>query len=461
MPFVNQLDQLVVKKKQGSEQKKNKHLGMPGKRRLEPRSPSEGRRRSKRDPSSLPQLASIPPGRRGRKREPPRQPRNTSGGCEKKQKEGEVKMDEKRAYLAVEIEEVQVTAEWGEMKHQTEFPAPQPYIRYKCKTPDTSGWICPLTGKPLHDPVLLGDGFAYERKSIVQWMEKNPVAQRAPSGLKLKTKAYAEDMALEGLIKRCYSFPPRCRVRGSIFQLPVQVLPILDEWTLCGFGSTMDMAVWMQLISATWANHLSSYFREAKGNDLEKTHCVVVNRVLYPYSNAYQRNPMQVFIPKLPQRKAEPPQFDETKNLKEIESLDNIPSAGGIECGRTILRDLCADGLSLRCESYFKGHAFINCLFTKCSFSAPIFHNYFVACKFVDCTFMECRANTIDTQDPNSRRLFFNCRLSDCTTIDTIGEPSGGKSFAKTLIGHQTDPDYASENERQIKAHALTPLEQQ
>ena len=154
------------------------------------------------------------------------------------------------------------------------------------------------------------------------------------------------------------------------------------------------------------------------------------------------------------------PQFDENRlnRLAEVKAYDDLPAYDVFDRGRTIVRNISATRWGVICESYFKGHAFINCQFQDCTFQSSVFDNYFVACKFVNCTFLDCVA---PSDGVNSRRLFVNCTIVTCRTIQTNqpnqpgqpGQPTqapqlGG--FAATLLGRQTDLDRHAANRKNI-----------
>ena len=39
-----------------------------------------------------------------------------------------------------------------------------------------NAFLCPITQAVMEDPVILEDGFSYEREAITQWLQKNPVS---------------------------------------------------------------------------------------------------------------------------------------------------------------------------------------------------------------------------------------------------------------------------------------------
>lgn len=337
--------------------------------------------------------------------------------------EADVKMEENVSYHVGEV--------------LTEYPR-KDLVRVATSKGDTSWWKCPLSGVPLRDPIFLGDGLLYEKRPILHWMKKHPNATDGPTGKHLLTRAFGEDSVVRDLIENKTAFPPRCPQLGTPFVQPVQLLPKCSDWRWCGPGHTMELEVWRHLIAATWCNHLPSFLSETNSfsKRLADSHCLVPNQLLAKEAN----DGCELALPV----RGQPPQFDPSRLGVEVGALGDLKQHDPYECGRTLVKNIVAKGWVVVADTYFKGHAFINCLFQDCTFQCRIFHNYFVACKFERCTFVGCEAPQADRY-----RLFFNC-THDNSRVTHDSHHAISSSFVEVAIGRQTDHAQHLRNKKNV-----------
>ena len=201
----------------------------------------------------------------------------------------------------------------------------------------------------------------------------------------------------------------------------------------------------MHLLANTWCLHLSSFLYNSNPfeKDLNRSYCLVPNKLLFAHDSSAHK----LGLISLPVR-GDAPQFDEGRELREVKSYADLPCVDQYDCGRAIVKNISATRWGIVSDTYFKGHAFINCRFEECTFHCRIFHNYFVACQFNRCTFLDCEAPPGD-----GHRLAFNCSFDKCRVIHTTTNQITTQRFAAftdVLIGRQTDPIKHLRNKKNI-----------
>jgi hypothetical protein len=148
---------------------------------------------------------------------------------------------------------------------------------------------CPITLEPMTNPILLSDGYSYEKVAIESWMaskeEKAKPGMIGPLGVPLPSLAYMENRyVLDNLYK--------CPLTQDTFKTPVCLFSIELHWKLVSpyLVKTCEHKALMEGLEATWCkyegdlNQFTENYQSSEVQfacrDLNTRYVIVVNRAV-------------------------------------------------------------------------------------------------------------------------------------------------------------------------------------